>query len=279
LKNTSITRCFNILVNKNLLRYLTICVFLILVFAEGQGQCYRTNTTYQGGEEISYEVYYNWGFIWLNAGFVKFRVADTVYKGIESYFFDSFGSSHKSYDWLFKVRDYYKSYIDKDSLKPLYFHRKNYEGGFEVDNKYTFNWEENLVYSSTWNSKKNRTLDTVNIPDCTYDLLSLIYYTRNLDFSDLEIGEKVPVVSIIDNEIFYLYIRYLGKEKIKHRDGKTYSCFKFSALLVEGTIFKGGEDMFVWVTDDKNRVPVLVEAKILIGSVKAYLKSAKGLKH
>ena len=42
-------------------------------------------------------------------------------------------------------------------------------------------------------------------------------------------------------------------------------------MLVKGTIFKGGEDLLVWVTDDNKRVPVLVEAKILVGSVKAIL--------
>ena len=48
-------------------------------------------------------------------------------------------------------------------------------------------------------------------------------------------------------------------------------------MLVEGTIFKGGEDMTIWVTDDGNRVPIMVEAKILIGSVKAIITGAEGL--
>ena len=75
----------------------------------------------------------------------------------------------------------------------------------------------------------------------------------------------------IDNEVFNLYIRHLGRDTITLHGGKTYSTFKFSAMLVKGTIFKGGEDLFVWVTDDKFHIPVLVEAKILVGSVKAIL--------
>jgi len=39
------------------------------------------------------------------------------------------------------------------------------------------------------------------------------------------------------------------------------------------------EDVVVWVTDDDNRVPVYIEAKILVGTVKAYLKEAKGLRN
>ena len=83
---------------------------------------------------------------------------------------------------------------------------------------------------------------------------------------------------VIDNDVFNLFIRYLGKEDIKlHKDTKTYSTIKFSVMLVEGTLFTGGEDMTIWVTDDGNRVPVMVEAKILIGSVKAVITGAEGL--
>jgi hypothetical protein len=247
-------------------------------FNTSNGQCYLKNTAYQVGEVIEYEVYYNWGLIWLNAGWVKFQVKSGTYNKRETYLFDSYGSSHKSYDWLFKVRDQYISHLDKETLLPLYFHRVNYEGGFELDNKYIFNTEKSEIYSFTKNSHKAYSEDTVAIPNCTFDILSLVYYARNIDFSKMKISETVPVVSIIDNEVFNLYIRYLGKENIEDKEGKTYSCIKFSTLLIEGTIFKGGEDMFVWITNDANKIPVLIEAKILIGSIKAYLKNAEGLR-
>ena len=49
--------------------------------------------------------------------------------------------------------------------------------------------------------------------------------------------------------------------------------------MVQGTIFRGNEDVLVWVTDDANKIPVYIEAKIILGSVKAYLLEAKGLKN
>ncbi len=257
-------------------------IFILSLFFALQsatGQCVWQNNTFKSGEVIEYEVYYNWGFIWLNAGWVRFKVEDATYKNKDVFLLDSYGASHENYDWIYKVRDHYKSYLDKESLKPAYFYRKNYEGGFEVENKYIFNWENNQIYSFTQNSDTPYKEDTLKVPDCTFDLLSLVYYARNINFNACKVGDKIPVISLIDNEIFNLYIRYLGKESIKDREGKTYSCIKFSALLVEGTIFKGGEDMVVWVTNDRNKIPVLVEAKILVGSVKAYLKNTKGLRY
>ncbi len=240
-------------------------------------QCFRTNTAFTEGEIINYEVFYNWGFVWLNAGYVEFKVNPGKYHDREIYYLDAFGTTYKSYDWFFKVRDHYQCYLDKETLRPLWFRRENYEGGYEVDNRYFFNQEENIIYSYTQNSKQPFKKDTIEIPPCTFDLLSILYYARNIDFSGLQIGDSVPVTTIIDNEIYNLYLRYMGKETIKSRSGEEYRCIKFSALLVEGTIFKGGEDLFAWVTDDKNRIPVLVEAKILVGSVKTYINSMQGL--
>jgi hypothetical protein len=259
----------------------TFFPILILFFTVHalSAQCFNKNTVFQPGEKVIYQAFYNWGIVWVDAGWVMFSVKDTVYEGKDVYFLDSYGRSQPSYDWFFKVRDRYQCYLDKNTLQPLWFHRQNYEGGFEVDYKYIFDHKNNIAYTYTENSDRPYQEETVKFPECTYDVLSLIYFARNIEFSGFNIDDSVPVVSIIDREIYNLYIRYKGRDTIKLNDGSKYSCLMFSALLVEGTIFKGGEDLYVWVTDDKNRVPVKVEAKILIGSVKAYLNKAEGLRY
>lgn len=115
--------------------------------------------------------------------------------------------------------------------------------------------------------------------DCLFDVLSLVYYCRTLDFSSYELNQKVPLTLILDGERTEIYIRYLGKEEMEVDDVGTFNTIKFSALLVEGSMFSGGEDMFIWVTDDKNRFPVRVQADILIGSVNATIDDWKGLKY
>ncbi len=84
---------------------------------------------------------------------------------------------------------------------------------------------------------------------------------------------------VIDGKVNYLFIRFLGKEVMEMPSEKKYSTIKFSALLVDGTIFDGGEDMTVWVSDDENKIPLKVEAKIKVGWIKAYLVDTKGLKY
>jgi hypothetical protein len=261
------------------LRKYTLLILGIFIYLNLTGQCFNKNFAFKEGESLKYQVFYNWGFIWLNAGFVEFKVKQSSYLTRPVYYLDAYGASHKSYDWIFKVRDHYESYLDIETLRPLWYSQTNFEGGFEVNNRYWFDYDKKKLYVNTENSKKALTKDTLKLQPCTFDLISIVYYCRNLDFSKLKIGDSVPIISIIDNQYFNLYIRYLGKEKIKNKDNIEYNCIKFSALLIEGTIFKGGEDMFVYVTDDLNRIPILVEAKILVGSVKAYFESAEGLKN
>ena len=212
-------------------------VFLLLILpASLKGQCFEKNFAFRAGEKITYDVYYNWGLIWVNAGYVEFNVKQANYLNRQVYFFDALGRTHKGYNWFFKVEDNYRSFLDMETLRPLWFHRKTYEGGYEVNNKYIFDYDKKKIFSYTENSDKPYTEDTFNIDNCIFDVQSLIYLARNLEFSGLKINDTIPVISIIDNEIFNLYIRYLGKEQFETREGEKYNCIKFSALLVEGTI-------------------------------------------
>ena len=270
---------FGIIKTRVVRKYRIIIIFLTGLFKITQSQSLVEKfPVFKSGERITYKAYYNWGFIWINAGFIEFKVTETKYNGKDIYHFNSYGTSVPSYDWLFKVRDYFQSYARKDNLAPLYYDRNTYEGGFIVHNRFTFDYTDSLIYTKTENSDKPYVEDTLKLEQDIYDVISGVYYIRNIDFNKYSVNDTIPVRTIIDNEIFDLYVRYLGKEVLKTHDKRTFNTIKFSALLIEGTIFSGGEDLFVWVTDDSNRIPVLIEAKILIGSVKVVLTTTDNLK-
>ncbi len=234
---------------------------------------------FQSGEKLCYDVSYNWHFVWVNAGKVEFQVDSTMYGDKPAYHFKSFGRSLSSYDWIFKVRDEFESVADAITFKPFWYVRKTREGGYHVDNKLNFDYQNNLIISQLETSKRPYRKDTIALDPLYQDLQTAVYYARTLDFTKMQLNQKIPFYVLIDGEKFELFGRYLGKETIKNRDGSYYRCHKFSALLVEGTMFKGGEDLFVWVTDDRNKIPILAEAKILVGSVKAYFTNGENLKY
>ncbi|MFO8000050.1 MAG: DUF3108 domain-containing protein [Marinilabilia sp.] len=242
-------------------------------------QCYDNETAFQAGEEVRYSAYYNWGLVWINAGRVTFAVDEASWEDRPAWHLKAHGSTRKAYDVFFKVRDSFEVWVNPHSLRPFEFHRRTHEGSYKAHFHYIFDNENREINASISKREKPYRDTTLTWPECSFDILSMVYQARNIDFSRYEKDEKIPINMIVDGEVHSLYIRYLGRETIKDRSGRRFRCLKFSPLLVEGTIFEEGEDMTVWVTDDKSRIPIIVEAKILVGSVKAVFKEAKGLKH
>lgn len=258
-----------------------ICAGLNFAFASHQvtAQCTPENVVYQTGEKVFYNAYYNWNFIWINAGEVTFSVDDSHWRDQPAWLLRAYGRTHKAYDLFFKVRDTFESWIDPRTQLPLEFERQTREGSYSSHHHYVFNDHNRSI--GTRIQKEDGPYISSSVPwaPCTFDLLSMVYQARNIDFSKYSKGDKIPIRMIVDGEIHDLYIRYLGTDDVKNRAGRKFNCLKFSPLLMAGTIFEAGEDMTVWVTNDKSRVPVIVEAKILIGSVKAVLVEAEGLKY
>jgi len=241
--------------------------------------CIVENDSFSSGEEVVYQASYNWGFIWLNAGQVVFKVEKSDYKGKPCYHLSGNGGTYPSYDWIFKVRDRFESWVDTSTLKPMRYLRDISEGGRTYYNECFYNFTKLKAYCVTKEKKNAARLDTVGIAPCSFDPITMIYYSRTIDYTKYKPNDTIPISLFLDNKIYPLYIRYLGKEKIKLDDKQTFNCIKFSPLLVEGTLFKGGEGMTVWATDDKNQIPLYIEAPILVGTVKAKLMSWKGLKY
>jgi len=262
------------------LKYLLLFTLLLCTTFQlkSQKKSEIENFAFQSGEKLTYRGYYNWGFIWVAAGEVNLEVKKEEYLDKPAYKIEALGRSLKAFDWFFKLRDTISCYVDTTSLKPFYFDRKTHEADYIARHEYWFDYDNDCVYSQIKKRQKPLKQDTLENKNFSSDIVSVAYYTRNLDFSNYRKKDKIPIKMLIDNEIHNLYIRYKGIENVKLKNGEEYECLKFSPMLVEGHLFKGGEDMTIWVSNDKNRVPIMVEAKVLIGSVKGLLDSYEGLR-
>ena len=261
-----------------LLQQFTVCIFILIpLFPEAQ--CYQGNKVFGDGEEITYSVSYNWGPIWVDAGVVTFK-AKLEYKGEKQlWHLSSTGKTHASYDFLFKVRDFYDTWVIPETFQTVNFKRYIYEGGYTLINLLNFDYGKKKIFSSTKSNNNPVRLDTLAIQPCSFDMLAAVYFTRTIDIGHIPMYQKKQVSVVIDDKVYNIYIRPLAREVVENTDGKKYNCIRLSAKMVEGTIFKGDEDVLVWITDDDNHVPIYIEAKIFVGTVKAYLHETKGLRN
>ncbi|MCE3280238.1 MAG: hypothetical protein K0S44_2429 [Bacteroidetes bacterium] len=260
-------------------KLLTFFSLLSTFFSFAQTTCTPINNTFKSNEIFSYKIYYSWGAIWVAAGEASFSAVKTELNNQHVYHFIGLGSTYPKYDWFYKVNDKYESYADTLTLKPLRFKREAREGGNYTFDDYVFNGRKKKVYTASKRDSKPIKYDSLSITSCTNDVLTAIYYTRCIDFSSYKIKDTIPVTFVLDGEVFPSYVRYLGTEVIHSETLGDVRCIKFRPKLIAGTLFKGGEGMTVWVTDDKNRMPVYVETPIVVGTIKVHLLKYSGLRN
>lgn len=227
---------------------------------------YQPNTAFKEGEVLSYRLHYGV----MDAGVAVLEVKPSVLEvsGRKVYHIVGNGYSKGTFDWFFKVRDRYETFIDKDAGVPWMFVRRVDEGGYKFSQDYTFNHYTKKV--DVGGGEK------IDVPVGVQDMLSSFYAARNLDFSNAKEGDVYTIKSFVDKELWPMKIRYVGKETIETDIGK-YRCLKFRPIVQQGRIFKNEEDLNVWITDDKNHIPLRAQAKILIGSIKLDITSASNL--
>lgn len=239
-------------------------------------QCDMTNNVFEDGEELTYKLYYNWNFVWLSAGEITFRVKDMGNK----YYISAIGQTYKSYDWFFKVRDKYEVWLDKETLLPELSVREVQEGGYSMYDKMTFDHKRGKIASLRGKTKDQAQLTEYEVESCLHDILSILYYIRNVEFDSMKQGDNVPIKIFIDKKKWPLRVKYLGKDSHKRIKGVgKFKTLKFSPEVIKGYVFKTDDPMTIWASDDNNRIPLMIESPVRVGSVKAVIKNYKGLKH
>lgn len=246
--------------------------------SETPAECMPTteNSTFQSGEELVYAIYYNLNFIWVPAGEVSFKINDLG----GQYHLSATGRTYNSYEWFYKVRDNYDTYVDKTTMLPNMSIRDVNEGNYRLYDKISYDQKGKKAYFERGNNKN--AIDkrgTVNMNECMHDVLSIVYYSRTLNYENAKVGQEFPVKLMLDEEIYPLKYKYLGKETKKIRDHGTWSTIKFTPRVVSGHVFKEGSEMKIWASDDDNKIPLMIESPVSVGSVKVVLKSWKGLKY
>lgn len=222
--------------------------------------------SFEAGEVLRYRVTY--GFV--DAGEAILTVNETSKKGANGrplYHVRGEGRTLDAFSLFFRVHDVYESYIDKDGVFPWFFVRRVDEGGYIKNQDYTFKQDKQIVNTGEKEFK---------VPIGIQDMISSFYYARTLDFENMKPGDETTFKCFMDDEIYPLVVRFEGIEEIKIRKGK-FECLKFVPVVQEGRYFEKDDDVQFWVTNDKNRIPVFVKAKIPVGHVKMHLVEWSGL--
>ena len=223
--------------------------------------------SFASGEQLVYQIRY--GFI--HGGEASASIVLEKYEGKTVYHARVIAQSKGVADKLFSVRDIYESYFDPSTCLPKKAIRNIKEGNYRYYNEVFYKHEDSTLYSQ-------RSDSVFKVPPAILDMVSTLYYVRSVDMNKLEKGSAIEVITFFGDEIFPFKIRYSGKEVVKSKFGKV-ECYRFDPVVEPGRIFKSEDDMTIWISDDKNLLPVLIRFDMLIGSVRCELESYSNLKY
>lgn len=251
------------------LSYLVFYLAFLFVnnnFAQTMPDSFRVikNNSFKVGEKLTFKIKY--GFV--TAGISVMQIKDEkIISGrkVNHVVFEV--NSVPSFDWIYKVRDRYETFIDVEGVFPWRFEQHIREGGYKRDYSAYFDQRNDKAYTSE---------GVFDIPKYVNDIISALYLSRTFDYSKLKVNDEFHLKNFHKGKTYDLDLVYRGKEEINVPAGK------FRSILVEpivkaGGLFKSEGSIYVWLSDDELKVPIKVKSKIVVGSIDAVLSDYTGL--
>lgn len=225
---------------------------------------------FKDGEWFKFRIHY--GLV--TAGYATLDVENKTLNGKQVYHLKGFGETKGLSALFFNVEDYYESYVDKNTILPHRFIRKIDEGGHTKDKIIDFDQDARKAYVQ---DLKHDNKETFTTEPQVHDLISSFFFLRDkLDTSNLKEGDETVLNMFFDEENFKFKLKFLGKEVLDTKFGKV-KALKFRPYVQAGRVFKEKESLTIWVSDDKNKIPLRLKASLAVGSLKADIEAFKGL--
>ncbi|WP_260625815.1 DUF3108 domain-containing protein [Hymenobacter sediminicola] len=235
------------------------------------------NHSFTSGEVLQYKVHY--GLI--NAAEATIEVSDDLHRINERpcYKATVTGRTTGSFDFFLRIRDTWRSYIDTTSILPQKFFRNIEENHYRKKETVDFDHIKDVAeVEKRGKDKDDVKRGTYKVPDNVQDLVSGFYYLRTLNYDQRRIGEVIRVQGFFDEDVFTMDVMYKGRETVTTKAG-TIRAIKLVPKMPSNKLFKGENAISVYLSDDRNKVPVLIQAELFVGAVKVDMYKYRGLKN
>lgn len=240
---------------------------LISVGTYAQELVKQVQPPFQPGEHLHYKLSY--GLFTAAEADLKLEDSGVKFEGNPAYHVVADGKTAGTFDFFFKVRNRYESFMDCNTLLPYQYKENRREGKYRHSDNVVFDHQTNKITAAK---------GVFPFSGQIFDFPSAYYFARCLDMSKIKVGEKLVFHYFLEDKIESLTITYVGKEVAECSLGK-FECLKFSPSIIPGRIFRKDSKLYLWITDDKNRIPVRAQVEVIVGSLTMELTDAQGLKY
>ncbi|GAB6013058.1 DUF3108 domain-containing protein [Viscerimonas tarda] len=256
-----------------------ILLFTISVIRLG-AQCAVDNKYFQAGEELTYDLYFKYGLVNKKAGISTLKTTAEKYGGEYALKMTMTARSVGLANKIFPLSDTLTCYMTPD-LRPLAYIKHAHEGDEHSFESVSYDYATSPITIKAKLIRNNRLRfdETTMSESCIYDMMSIVYYARTLDYSAMRKGSKSGTLFLSGKNKVNMDIEYHGTEEMEANDGKKYNCIKLALVIKDKAFEDSKEAMKVFITNDSNRIPVRIDSKLKIGSTRVILKKIKGNKY
>lgn len=258
------------------MRKIILCLMtLLMTTLSASAQQPLKNTAFKAGEVLEYKMYFNWQFVWLNAGTATMSITDRPFQGKPSYRCALTTRTSQKIDKYFRMRDTLLCNVTKD-LVPLYYRKGANEGKrYYVDELfYSYNNGTTVTMKALTSKGEHRTQKQQS-KNNVYDMLSIFMRARNFNASGWKTGHTISFPIADATHIKTAKLKFRGRSTVKAENDVKYKCLELSYIETEGG--KDKEIVRFYVTDDSRHIPIRLDLFLKFGSAKAYLTSMKGV--
>ncbi|UYZ62988.1 DUF3108 domain-containing protein [Hymenobacter weizhouensis] len=250
-----------------------------LLFAFGPFDAPRSipNSSFGRGEVLHYKVHY--GLI--NAADATIELSDDIHRVNDRpcYKATVTGRTIGSFDFFLRIRDTWRSYIDTTSILPQKFFRNIEENNYRKKETVDFDHLKDLAQvESRKKDKDEPKRGTFKVPNNVQDIVSGFYFLRTLNYDQRRVGEVIKVQGFFDEEVFNMDVTYRGRETVETKAG-VIRAIRLTPKMPSNKLFRGENAISVYLSDDRNKIPVLIQAEMFVGSVKVDMYKYHGLRN
>ena len=253
---------------------------LILCFLLLQISMHANELPFQGQEELKFDIHYKYGLVMLKAGTANYYLAEATYNNNKSFKTTVDFRTTSFFDKIFKMRDTLSAHI-AENLNPLYHKRMIYEGNYHIAEELFFN-QFGRDYSEVRVRRVSGpkvSFDTiVTSKDLGYDIVNILHFIRSLDYAQMR--SPIDYVSTFFGKgNIKITIRNEGQTIVEKSETLKYNTYKIALDFTDNVFNESKNAIEIWMSDDENKIPIRVRAKLKIGAAEVHLVSWKNLKH
>lgn len=244
-------------------------------------QCSATNTAFQSGEVLSYDLYFNWKFVWVRVGTASMDIASTRWGGQPAYRTHLITRGNARADKLFILRDTLTAYVAHD-LTPLHYTKHAREGKAYYTEEATYSYPHGRCHVDMRYDRSERRehrTATYESAQCAFDMVSMMLRARSFDPTGWQKGHRIKFIMAGGKRCEPEYIVFRGRENftVESTNAK-YRCLVFSFMEPQ----KDGREKEIirfYITDDANHLPVRLDMNLNFGTAKAFLSASRGVRN